>query len=175
MPTHWKAVYFDDVITYITDFQANGSFASLKDNVRYYDEKNYSLLIRLTDLRNDFSDHASLKYTDQKGHEYLAKSEIEGGELVVANVGAGVGTTLQVPKINMPATLAPNMFMVVVSEEVSKSYFLYFSMSPVYKRYMQKVNTGTGQPKINKTEYKNCKFPFPLELNKKLLLIRYKT
>jgi type I restriction enzyme S subunit len=161
IPKSWKSVYFDEVITYITDFQANGSFSTLKQNVTYYDEKNYALLVRLTDLRHGLSDSRSFKYTDKKGFDFLSKSSIEGGEFVVANVGAGVGTTLEVPNIDMPATLAPNMFMIVLSKLIAKRYFLYYSQSPVYKRYIELVNAGTGQPKINKTEYKNCKLPLP--------------
>lgn len=161
IPESWKEVYFDQVITYITDFQANGSFSSLKQNVRYYDEKNYALLVRLTDLRHGLSDNSAFKFTDKTGYDFLAKSSIEGGELVVANVGAGVGTTLEIPEIGMPATLAPNMFMIVLSKLISKQYFLLFSKSPIYQKYIEKVNSGTGQPKINKTEYKNCKLSLP--------------
>lgn len=160
-PSNWQEVYFEQVITYITDFQANGSFATLKQNVRHYEESNYALLVRLTDLRHGLSDSSAFKYTDKTSYEFLSKSSIEGGELVVANVGAGVGTTLEIPQINMPATLAPNMFMVVLSKLIFKKYFLLFSQSPIYQKYIQQVNTGTGQPKINKTEYKNCKLPLP--------------
>jgi type I restriction enzyme S subunit len=160
-PSSWKAFYFDDVISYITDFQANGSFSSLKKNVTYYTNKNHALLVRLTDLRHGLTDNSGFKYTDEEGYKYLSKSSIEGGELVVANVGAGVGTTLIIPEISMPATLAPNMFMVVLSKFINKEYFLQYSQSPQYKKYISKVNSGTGQPKINKTEYKNCIIPIP--------------
>ncbi|MAD77727.1 MAG: restriction endonuclease [Rheinheimera sp.] len=161
IPQTWKEVYLDQVITYITDFQANGSFATLKKNVKYFEEENYALLVRLTDLRHGLSEKSSFKYTDEQGYNFLSKSSIEGGELVVANVGAGVGTTLEIPPIDKPATLAPNMFMVVLSKKISKEYFLLFSQSPIFKKYIAKVNSGTGQPKINKTEYKNCKLPYP--------------
>ncbi|RCW73676.1 type I restriction enzyme S subunit [Marinobacter nauticus] len=161
LPHMWNEAYFNDVIVYITDFQANGSFANLKKNVTYYDSPNYALLVRLTDLRHGLTESGNYKYTDKSGYDYLAKSSIEGGELVVANVGAGVGTTLSVPNLDIPATLAPNMFMVVLSEKVSKEYFLHYCQSPLYWDYIYTMNTGTGQPKINKTQYKNCKLPLP--------------
>ncbi|WP_425597828.1 restriction endonuclease subunit S [Vibrio nereis] len=161
LPSSWEVVSFNDVITYITDFQANGSFSTIKQNVQYFDNPDYAMLLRLTDLRHGLTDSSSYKYTDKKGYDFLSKSSVHGGELVVANVGAGVGTTLEVPQIEMPTTLAPNMFMVVLSKQVEKSYFLYFCQSPKYKQYIEMVNTGTGQPKINKTEYKNCQLPFP--------------
>ncbi|PSW58040.1 restriction endonuclease subunit S [Photobacterium leiognathi] len=161
LPNSWEVVAFNDVITYITDFQANGSFSTIKQNVQYFDNPDYAMLLRLTDLRHGLTDSSSYKYTDKKGYDFLSKSSVHGGELVVANVGAGVGTTLEVPQIEMPTTLAPNMFMVVLSKQVEKSYFLYFCQSLKYKQYIEMVNTGTGQPKINKTEYKNCQLPLP--------------
>lgn len=170
LPSNWKECFLDEVITYITDFQANGSFSTLKSNVKYYDTKNYALLVRLTDLRHGLTNDSNYKYTDEHGYNFLNKSSVHGGELVIANVGAGVGTTLLVPELNMPATLAPNMFMVVLPETIDKDYFLYFSQSPQYWAYLNSVNTGTGQPKINKTEYKNCKFPLaPLEVQKNIV------
>ncbi|MEZ7189443.1 restriction endonuclease subunit S [Pseudoalteromonas sp. DY56-GL22] len=174
VPNNWKVCYLDQVVNYITDFQANGSFATIKKNVTYFDSPNYALLVRLTDLRHKLTDDSSYKYTDEHGYNFLSKSSVHGGELVVANVGAGVGTTLLVPKIDMPATLAPNMFMIVLPELVDKEYFLYFSQSPQYWRHINKVNTGTGQPKINKTEYKNCKFPLAPRKIQKLVVSKVK-
>jgi type I restriction enzyme, S subunit len=160
-PPTWNIFYFGEVIIYITDFQANGSFATLKANVEYYDSKNYAMLLRLTDLRKNLTDTENFKYTDKSGYDFLYKSKVLGGEVVVANVGAGVGTTLHIPEITMPTTLAPNMFMVMLPKTLNKEYFLYYSKSPSYHRYIETVNSGTGQPKINKTEYKNCKIPIP--------------
>jgi type I restriction enzyme, S subunit len=159
--SNWTTAYFNDVILYITDFQANGSFASLRRNVQYYAEENYAVLVRLTDLRHNLERKGGFVYTDKKGYDFLSKSFINGGELVVANVGAGVGTTLEVPVMNRPATLAPNMFMIVLSEEIDRDFFKYYSKSPFYWEYINEVNVGTGQPKINKREYKSCKIPFP--------------
>lgn len=174
VPNNWKVCYLDQVVNYITDFQANGSFATIKKNVTYFDSPNYALLVRLTDLRHKLTDDSSYKYTDEHGYNFLSKSSVHGGELVVANVGAGVGTTLLVPEIDMPATLAPNMFMIVLPELVDKEYFLYFSQSPQYWSHINKVNTGTGQPKINKTEYKNCKFPLAPRNIQKLVVSKVK-
>ncbi len=160
-PKNWATVYFEDIIVYITDFQANGSFATLRKNVQYYDEENYAILVRLTDLRHNLKKSSGFVYTDEKGYNFLSKSIVNGGELVIANVGAGVGTILEIPVINKPATLAPNMFMLVLTKAYDKEFFKYFSKSHRYWEYINEVNVGTGQPKINKREYKSCKIPFP--------------
>ena len=40
-------------LCYTSDFVANGSFASLAQNVKYLDNEDYAILIRLTDYRKD--------------------------------------------------------------------------------------------------------------------------
>ena len=112
LPSGWMWTNLDTVLFHITDFQANGSFASLKENVQYFGEGNYAVLIRLIDLRSKLTKRGSFKYTDKHGYDFLSKSSLHGGEILVANVGAGVGTHAQMPKVKFKATLAPNMFCV---------------------------------------------------------------
>lgn len=159
IPKKWKWVLLDDIICFLTDYQANGSFALLKKNVRKYDKKNYAVLVRLKDLRNSMKQSDDFVYTDKKGYDFLKKSSLKGGEILVANVGANVGTTLIMPKINQPATLAPNMYLVVPSKHVNKRYFAYYCKSSFYEGEIKRVSKGSGQPKINKKEYRSIFFP----------------
>ena len=161
LPVCWMWCNLDDIVKFITDFQANGSFATLKKNVTYYSDPNYSVLIRLKDLRNKCENENEFVYTDEHGYNFLKKSSLYGGEILVANVGAGVGTSMIMPKIGRSATLAPNMFLVIISELIEKKYFFYFCQSPAYWAYINEVSGGTGQPKMNKKEYKSIKIPIP--------------
>ena len=115
LPENWIWSNFDNITTFITDFQANGSFASLKENVKYCEKKNYAILVRLRDLRDNLTKIDDLIYIDKDGYGFLKKSSLKGGEILVANVGAGVGTTLIMPQVNQPATLGPNMFLILNS------------------------------------------------------------
>ena len=49
LPDGWEWSNFKDSL-YLTDFVANGSFASLKENVNYLDKKDYAILVRLKDI-----------------------------------------------------------------------------------------------------------------------------
>jgi type I restriction enzyme, S subunit len=114
LPSNWKWITFGDIIDFLTDFQANGSFASLKQNVRTYSSKNYAVLVRLKDLRKQMKASTDFSYTDKHGYDFLKKSALRGGEILVANVGS-VGFSIIMPNIDQPATLAPNMFLVLLS------------------------------------------------------------
>jgi type I restriction enzyme S subunit len=161
LPKGWKTLDFGEIIDFLTDYQANGSFAGLKENVRYYSDKNYAVLVRLKDLRSKLKSSDDFVYTDEKGYNFLKKSRVKEGDILVANVGAGVGTTLKMPRFEGKTTLGPNMFRVDLKDYVLPKYFLAFSNSMNYWHQLNVVSAGSGQPKINKAQYRSIKIPVP--------------
>lgn len=81
----WKTV---DEIAEVTDYVANGSFAALKENVNYKHTPDYAILVRTADLVNGF-DEENLVYIDKHAYNYLSKSKLYGGEIIINNIGAG--------------------------------------------------------------------------------------
>lgn len=161
IPRGWEIAFIDDITLFITDFQANGSFAALKQNVRQYSEPNYAVLVRLKDLRKGLKDLDNFRYTDEQGYNFLYKSELKQGDILVSNVGS-IGVTYQMPKIDLPATLAPNMFKVVLSENISDLYFIHYSQGISFFNDLKEVaGSSTSQPKINKTQYRKIPIPIP--------------
>ena len=55
IPSSWEIEKIGDYATVITDYVANGSFASLAENVQYKNEEDYAVLIRLVDYNNNFN------------------------------------------------------------------------------------------------------------------------
>jgi alcohol dehydrogenase YqhD (iron-dependent ADH family) len=62
IPDSWSWTRINSYVQKVTDYVASGSFASLNQNVKYYKEKNYALLVRTVDLSNDFQNESV--YTD---------------------------------------------------------------------------------------------------------------
>jgi len=158
LPKTWEVGTFSDLVAFLTDYQANGSFASLKENVKTYHSPNHAILVRLKDLRHRLERSEEFIYTDEKGFKFLEKSSLRGGEILVANVGS-VGTTLLMPTPRQPATLAPNMFLVYLSPLIDKRYFLHYCTSQFYWRQISFLASGSGQPKINKKQYRSVEIP----------------
>lgn len=97
----------------VTDYVANGSFASLRENVKYKNEPDYAILVRTVDLSRDFEGEKI--YIDQKAYDFLSKSSLQGGEIIINNIGAGVGCTFRCPHLNTKMSLGPNSIMVKTS------------------------------------------------------------
>ncbi|HUZ61763.1 MAG TPA: restriction endonuclease subunit S, partial [Hanamia sp.] len=157
--TNSNYINLGDLIEVLTDFVANGSFASLRQNVKYLKNEGYAILVRLTDLRKKLETNNGV-FVSESSYKYLKKSSLHGGEYLIANVGANIGDVYQMPKINRPATLGPNMFLVKFKKEINSDYVLAISKYYI-KPIIVKASQGAAQPKINKSQFRNIKVPYP--------------
>ncbi len=157
IPEDWKIATSEEVMGVITDFVANGSFASLAENVKYYEEPKEAILIRLVDYNNHFS--GNFIYIDEKGYNYLKKSKLFGGEIIISNVGAYAGTVFRTPKLNKKMTLGPNSIM--MRSKTSNDFYFYWFLSPAGQTSIKTILTGSANPKFNKTDFRKLKVPVP--------------
>lgn len=140
------------VFTTVTDYVANGSFSSLKKNVKIYHTPNYAYLIRLIDASNKWK--GPWIYTDKKGYIFLKKSSLKPKDILLSNVGANVGKTFLVPNLDKPMTLAPNSVL-LRSSKYSNDYLFYLLNNPKNKYRLLSLVSISAQPKLNKTDFKN--------------------
>lgn len=144
-------------IAKITDYVANGSFASLRENVTYKNEPDYAALIRTTDYSTNFNPD-KMVYINEHAYEFLAKSKLFGGEIIINNIGAGVGTTFRCPFLDTKMSLAPNAVMVKTSND---PFYYYWFKSKWGQDAIQKIIGKSAMPKFNKTGLREIIVPMP--------------
>ena len=159
IPTNWTFSRLDNYVKLVTDFVASGSFASLRENVKYYDEPNYAVLVRTCDFKSNFKD--SLVYTDKHGYDFLSNSNLYGGEILLSNIGASIGKVFIVPYLNVRMTLAPNSIMVKLTNDELREYFYYLFLSPYGQKILNEISASSAQAKFNKTDFKKLIIPIP--------------
>ena len=140
----------------ITDYVANGSFASLKDNVRLYDSDNYAYFIRNTDLKSGSFE----EYVDKHSYEFLSKSALYGGEIIISNVG-DVGSVFLCPRLDKPMTLGNNIIMLRPENDSLRLYLYIWFKYCRGKHIIQGIKGGSAQPKFNKTDFRNTSILLP--------------
>ena len=146
----------NEIINIVTDFVANGSFKSLNQNVTYVNKPDYARLIRLVDYNNNFSEHNAV-YVTKSSYDFLQKSKLTGGEIIISNVGANLGTVFKCPKLNIPMTLGPNAIM--VKSKINDHYLYYYFCSESGQKNILSLVSGSAMPKFNKTDFKNLTIP----------------
>ena len=145
----------------VTDYVANGSFQSLKENVTYVDEKDYAVIIRLVDHNADWKN--PLLYTTRSSYEFLKKSRLKAGDIVISNVGANAGTVFRVPDLGMPMTLGPNSVVCLprIENQLSRDYLYYYFASAHGQWSISSILGGSAQPKFNKTDFRSLDIRLP--------------
>lgn len=161
IPDDWKEHTLRDLIDILTDYTANGSFESLARNVRYLEYPSYARLIRLTDIRTNFTNEGV--YVSKYSYDFLKKSSLHGGELLLANVGAYAGFSFIYPEnLMFRGTLAPNMFLIKFFNQKIDNTFAYYAFShgAVYNQLISKA-ASSAQPKLNKEDVRTCYINIP--------------
>ena len=156
MPDDWRTVKIADLEMLITDYVANGSFASLKENVTLYQEPNYAYFIRNTDLKSG----SFGVFVDESSYKFLSKSTLYGNEIIISNVG-DVGSVFLCPRLDKPMTLGNNIIMLRPKSEYLIYYLYIWFKWGQGQCYIQGIKGGSAQPKFNKTDFKNLPLLFP--------------
>ena len=156
----WEEKKLGDVIEYITDYVAAGSFADIRKNVTYLDT-GYAQLIRTIDLKNNFR-NSEFVYVDKHAFEYLYRVNLNEISIILPNVG-NVGEVYYIDPNKLPYkynVLGPNS--ILLRSKYQNNKFMYYLFSTDLFVKLLKLITGvSGQPKFNKTELKNLKLTIP--------------
>jgi type I restriction enzyme S subunit len=159
IPIHWDRVPFKYEIDILTDYTSNGSFKTLSDNVEYLDV-GYSRLVRLTDLRVNLENDGI--YISEESHNFLSKSELCGGEILISCVGHYTGFVTKMLNNKGKCSLGPNMYL--VRNKISTSvtdYLVYLLNSDIIQSGLKNGINKTTQEKINKDNVKDLQIIRP--------------
>jgi type I restriction enzyme S subunit len=155
IPSGWRVDTIGNQVS-VVDFVANGSFASLKENVSLRSVRDFALYVRTTDFNSGFS--GDFRYVDERAYRFLTKSSLDGSEVIISNVG-DVGTVFLPPKwLGLPMTLGSN----AIALKSNTTHFFYFHfLGHKGKSDIQSIITGSAQMKFNKTNFRSLKVLVP--------------
>ena len=164
----WEKYELGDICDIITDFVAAGSFASLRENVKYYQENNYAQLIRTIDLKNNFT-NSDFVYVDEVAYDFLWRVQLKEPNIVLPNIGANIGEKYYVKPQDLPKNknvLGPNA--ILLRSKCNDTHFVYFRLTTSsYDNEMKKLVGASGQPKFNKTDLKKVSLFMPSLIEQK--------
>ena len=163
---NWEIKKFHEIISILTDYHANGSYKILKDNVELLDFKEYALMIRTTDLENN-NFIQGVKYINEKAYNFLKKTKIFGGELIINKIGSA-GNVYLMPYLNIPVSLGMNQFMIRFKKDYSNIFYYKLLTTEYYTNVIKSNVQGAVTKTITKEAIKNIDIIIPpIELQKK--------
>ena len=155
--TNKKYLEFRDVIKELTDYHANGSYEILRQNVRLLDKPDYALMIRTVDLENDNFDN-DVKYISKDAYNFLKKTQIIGGEIIVNKIGSA-GSVYLMPKLEKKVSLGMNQFMIRTKDNINIDYVYVYLKCKYGENLISQLITGTVPTSIDKESIRSIKIP----------------
>lgn len=156
---NWTVDTLGNYMTTLTDFSANGSYELLDSNVVMYDEPNYAIMVRTTDLESgDLS--SGVKYIDEPAYELLNKSKLFGGELIMNKIGSA-GKIYIMPYVGRPASLGRNAFMFRFDDRLNMKYLYFLLTSDYGTKEIQQYVRGAVTKTITKESTRAIKIIVP--------------
>jgi type I restriction enzyme S subunit len=158
-PKGWDKCEFGDVIEALTDYHANGSYKTLKKRVELKNSEDYALMVRTTDLENKNFDSDNI-YITRSAYEYLEKSKVFGGEIIVNKIGSA-GNVYLMPNLCRPVSLGMNAFLIRVKSSVGNLFAYYYLKSRFGENEIKKRVKGAVTKTIRKDAIREIPFFVP--------------
>ncbi|TFH44505.1 MAG: hypothetical protein E4G94_03670, partial [ANME-2 cluster archaeon] len=99
-------------------------------------------------------------YISKNKFEELKRSEVKGGDLLIAKIGS-CGKAAIYPEYLGSAMIPANLLKMTVHSEIKKIYVFYFLKSLLFKSELEKIITATAQPAFNVTKFRRLPIPLP--------------
>lgn len=162
-----------DICDYISDFTAAGSFASNAKNVKYIKNgPGFAMLVRTTDLKNQFKDEKTFVYVDEHAFKYLWRVNLDSESLIMPNVG-NCGEVYYITPEQLPwknNVLGPNAIL-VKSSTANMRFLYHLFQGKDFQNKLAQIVTSTGQTKFNKTSFKELVVSIPsLEVQNEIVV-----
>ena len=147
------------IISCLTDFHSNGSYETIAKNFELLDKPDYAYMVRSTDLETQ-NYETNIKYISKHTYNFLSKSKVYGGELLINKIGIP-GKTYIMPKLNRPVSLGMNLFLLRIKPDCNISeYFLWaFLNSKFGQNIIKRKINGTVPLTIDKKAIKSLYIP----------------
>jgi type I restriction enzyme S subunit len=160
IPECWKQVKLGCILSYLTDYHANGSYEVLKEHVELKETEDYACMIRATNFeKNNFEN--LFVYISKHAYDFLGKSKLYGNELLIGKIG-NAGSVYLMPSLNRPASLAMNLFSLRFDEKlVSPKYLYLFMTSTIGEQNIQKYVRGVATKSIDKKSLRSVLINYP--------------
>ncbi|BBM57629.1 hypothetical protein JMUB4039_1609 [Leptotrichia trevisanii] len=122
------------------------------------EKKDYAYMVRTADLEsNNFSD--SVKYISKSTYDFLSKSKVYGGEVLINKIGSP-GRTYLMPKLDIPTSLGMNLFLLrMKGNNIDENTLYLYLNSKIGKNIIQRKINGTVPLTIDKKAIKSLYVP----------------
>lgn len=123
-------------------------------------------LLRISDIRNNQVNWATVPYCECENDSYLIKEN----DILVARTGGTTGKSFCVDEITEDTVFASYLIRLTANNKVNHKYIMLFLNSYIYWNQIFIMKSGSAQPNVNAEKLKKLLIPFcGLDLQQKFI------
>lgn len=154
-----KSTELGEVVDVLTDYHANGSYKVLKQHVELSDQEDFAWMVRSTDFEKKFQN--SKRYISEHAYNYLTKSKLFGGEIIMSKIG-NAGKVYLMPETDRACSLAMNLFLIRLDASKANNEYVYrYLNSSSGKAQIAPRLKGAATQTITKDNVRSLLIPLP--------------
>ncbi|MCO6163686.1 restriction endonuclease subunit S [Flavobacterium sp. NRK F7] len=153
IPSDWEVKTVNELIDLLTDFDANGSFSSVAENVNVFDYQHFAWYVRSTDLENN-TNITNVRYVDEPSYNFLKKTALYGGELLFLKRG-DIGRIYLFEAKTKYATVAPNLYLLKLNKTINSKFLFYFFNTNIGQLQLKSKNASSTLGALYKDDVKS--------------------
>jgi len=148
-----------EIIEFLTDYHANGSYETLKQHVDLKEEEDFAWMVRSTDFEKKFKNDK--RYISEHAYHYLTKSKLFGGEIIMSKIG-NAGKVYLMPETERPCSLAMNLFLIRLDSTKANNEYVYRYLNSISgKAQITPLLKGAATQTITKDSVRSLSIPLP--------------
>ena len=156
---NYNKVKLGTVISQLADYHANGSYEILRKHVELLQKPDYALMVRTTDLENNNFEE-NVNYINEKAYNFLTKSKIFGGEIIINKIGSA-GKVYLMPDLKRPVSLGMNAFLLRFNHSLNNIFAYHLLITTSMTTEIQKRVKGAVTKTITKDAIRDIDIILP--------------
>jgi len=159
LPQGWAVATLNSIACGVNAI-VDGPFGSNLKTSDYIDDTENGVPVLTTkNLEGDYS-ASSVRYISKEKFESLKRSQVVGGDILVAKIGS-IGKTGIYPVSRPTAMIPANLLKFTVDPNVVKKYVFHFLNCGEFQKTLKGISSATAQPAFNITKFRDLLIRIP--------------
>jgi type I restriction enzyme S subunit len=159
LPDGWMWTTLDRLGAKQKNAIVDGPFGSNLKVEDYIEDRSGIPVLTTKNLNGDYSPE-SVRYISQTKFEELKRSEVKGGDIIVAKIGS-CGKTGIYPQNMRSAIIPANLLKMTVDASTDRDYVFYYLNSATFQDQLKVIISATAQPAFSVSKFKKLLAPLP--------------
>ncbi len=152
----------------VKDVWMNGTIRKTRECLMGDNLQNYAMVVDIYEYLSDF-DKTELTYINRFSYDYLSKTALQGGEIIMCYTGQQIGKCFICPRVAYRMTLGHYSLMI---ETPNNAFYIYYFKSSHFRKQLATIINRRTTPVFSRLDFLKLEVPVLSDRNKRYITSR---